>query len=300
MADKKEIDYTYTFLDQIFRLSLGETGDFSGAFYNSNFSLSLEEAQRKKHEFIAESLNIKKGSKVLDMGCGWGGLLKYLKSLEAEGIGITLSEGQAQAGLKNGLNVHLMDCRTLTPEKFGTFDAIASSGAFEHFCSVDEWKKGNQDKIYQDFFKKAADLLPSGGRLYLQTMVFGKNMLPYEQFDIRADKNSDAYILALMEKQFPQSWLPYGEEQISRNAQPWFKLTCKNCGRLDYIETIKQWRRKFREFHPKKYYIYLSLIPRYINDPEFRHWVSIFQINPNKVCFERELMDHYRLVYEKV
>jgi cyclopropane-fatty-acyl-phospholipid synthase len=300
MAGKKEIDFTYTFLDEIFRLSLGETGDFSGAFYNSDFSITLEEAQKNKHNFIAENLNIKKGTKVLDMGCGWGGFLKFLKSKEADGIGLTLSEGQVKAGVKNGLNIHLMDCRTITPEKFGTFDAIASMGAFEHFCSVEEWKQGNQDMVYREFFKNAAALLPAGGRFYLQTMVFGQNMLDYDQFNIDEDKNSDAYILALMEKQFPQSWLPYGEDQVTRNASPYFKLISKSSGRLDYIETIKQWRNKFREFNLKKYLIYLSLLPKYMRDPEFRHWVAIFNLNPNKVCFERHIMDHFRLVYEKV
>jgi cyclopropane-fatty-acyl-phospholipid synthase len=103
-----------------------------------------------------------------------------------------------------------------------------------------------------------------------------------------------------MEKQFPQSWLPYGEDQISRNAEPYFKLISKSSGRLDYIKTIKQWKKKFGEFNTKKYLIYLSLIPKYIADPEFRHWVAICKLNPNRVCFERELMDHYRLVYEKI
>jgi cyclopropane-fatty-acyl-phospholipid synthase len=300
MANKKEIDFTYTFLDQIFRLSIGETGDFSGAMYNSNFTMTLEEAQKAKHEFIAESLNIKKGAKVLDMGCGWGGFLHFLKNKGADGTGLTLSEGQAMAGKKNGLNVHLMDCRNIRHDHFGSFDAIVSVGAFEHFCSVEEWKQGKQDLVYSEFFKKTADLLPKGGRMYLQTMVFGKNMITYDQFNINADQRSNEYILALMEKQFPQSWLPYGEEQITRNASPYFKLISKSSGRLDYIETIKQWRKRFREFNLKKYLIYLSLLPRYVKDPEFRHWVSILAINPNKVCFERELMDHYRLVYEKI
>jgi cyclopropane-fatty-acyl-phospholipid synthase len=300
MANKKEIDFTYTFLDDIFRLSIGETGDFSGALYNNNFTISLEEAQKNKHEFIAESLNIKKGAKVLDMGCGWGGFLQFLKNKEAYGIGLTLSEGQAEAGQKNGLNVHLMDCRTISTDKFGTFDAVVSMGAFEHFCSVEEWKQGKQDMVYQNFFKRVASLLPTGGRLYLQSMVFGQKMITYDQFNINGDPDSNEYILALMEKQFPNSWLPYGEEHISRNASPYFKLISKSSGRLDYIETIKQWRKRFREFNFKKYLIYLSLLPKYIRDPEFRHWVSILNINPNKVCFERELMDHYRLVYEKI
>jgi len=45
MAEQQDLDYTYSTIDKIFRISMGETGDFSGAMYNGDFSLSLEEAQ---------------------------------------------------------------------------------------------------------------------------------------------------------------------------------------------------------------------------------------------------------------
>ena len=60
-------------------------------------------------------------------------------------------------------------------------------------------------------------------------------------------------MLALMIAQFPGSWLPYGPEQVIRNAQPLFKLISQSSGRLDYIETIGQWRKRFRAFNLKKY-----------------------------------------------
>jgi cyclopropane-fatty-acyl-phospholipid synthase len=65
--------------------------------YNGNFSIPLETAQERKHAFIAENLQIKPGSKVLDMGCGWGPFLPYLKKIGAKGVGVTLSSGQAEA-----------------------------------------------------------------------------------------------------------------------------------------------------------------------------------------------------------
>lgn len=57
MADKKDLDYTYTTIDRVFRLSMGEMGDFSGAMYNGDFSMTLEEAQEEKHRFIVKNLN---------------------------------------------------------------------------------------------------------------------------------------------------------------------------------------------------------------------------------------------------
>jgi cyclopropane-fatty-acyl-phospholipid synthase len=301
MAEKKDLDFTYSTIDKIFRLSMGETGDYSGAKYDGDFSMSLEKAQKAKHQFIADSLHIKKGSKVLDMACGWAPFTRYIvKELEATSIGLTLSQGQADACQKNGFNVLVKDCRFIKPEDFGLFDAITCIGGLEHFCSVEEWQQGKQEKVYSDFFETLNNLLPVGGRFYMQTMTFSKNMIDFEELDVNAKKDSTAYIMALMVKQFPGSWLPYGPEMVIRNSEPHFKLISKSSGRLDYIETIGQWRKKFRKFNFKKYMLYLSLIPKYITDKEFRHLVAIFKVSPNRVCFEREVMDHYRLVFEKV
>lgn len=301
MAGKSDMDFTYSTIDEIFRLSIGEMGDFSGAKYDGDFSMSLEQAQRAKHEFIADSLNIQKGSKIIDLGCGWGAFLNYaVNKRGAKGTGVTLSDNQAKACQKNGLNVVVKDCRTIKPEDFGTFDAVISIGAFEHFCSVEEWKEGKQEKIYSDFFRSVSDLLPKGSRCFIQTMVFGKNMIDYEDIDINAPKDSASYILALMMKQFPGSWLPYGSEMVIKCAEPYFKLISKSSGRTDYIETIWQWRLRYRKFNLKKYWLYASLLPKLLTDKEFRHRVAVFRINPNRVCFQNETMDHFRLVFEKV
>jgi cyclopropane-fatty-acyl-phospholipid synthase len=277
MATKNDLDFTYTTIDEIFRLSIGEMADYSGAMFGGDFSMSLEEAQKNKHQFIADSLGIKN-----------------------KGSGVTLSTGQAAACVKNGLDVHVMDCRKITPENFGGFDAITCIGGLEHFCSIEEYKEGKQDEVYHNFFKELNDLLPKGGRFYMQTMVFDKNMMPLEEVNVNAPKNSPSYAMALMVKQFPGSWLPYGANQVIKNAEPYFKLISKSSGRNDYIETIKRWRIKFRKFNWKKYFLYASLIPKFIVDKEFRHQVEVFKISPNKICFENETMDHFRLVFEKI
>ncbi len=300
MAGKKDIDFTYTTLDKIFRMSIGEMADFSGAMYNGDFSMKLEDAQRAKHEFIAEQLRIGKNSRVLEMGSGWGPFLKFIKEQkQATGIGLTLSDGQYYACKKNGLDVYIKDCRTVTPKDFGTFDAIVSVGAFEHFCSLEEYKAGLQDKVYTDFFKTVADILPAGGRFFLQTMTFTDKMPSWKVMDINADKNSDAYLLALTEKHLPGSWLPYGLEMITRNASPYFKLINSSSGKNDYIETIRQWRKMLRSFSFKKYFLYLKLIVEFIRSKKFRHMYQVFKISPIMICFQRGLMDHYRIVFEK-
>ena len=298
MATQRDMDFTYSLIDRIFRLSIGERGDFSGAKFDGDFSMTLEEGQRRKHEFVAEQLGVQPGMRILDMGCGWGPLMTYLNSLGATTVGVTLSQKQAAACRKHGLDVHLLDCKTITRDTFGPFDAVASLGAFEHFCSVDEHKAGRQEEVYTRVFENVHGLLPPGGRFFLQTMVFGPNMIPYEEPDVNAPHLSDAHVLGLLGKTFPGSWLPYGAEQVEKTASPHFELVHKHSGRLDYIETIRRWRERFAAPSLKKWVLKLTLAPRYFFSRDFR-LAFASGISANTICFERLLLDHYRLVFER-
>jgi cyclopropane-fatty-acyl-phospholipid synthase len=129
-------------------------------------------------------------------------------------------------------------------------------------------------------------------------MVFGRNMIPVEQIDIRAPRDSDAWHLALMGRQFPGSFLPYGQDQIERDAKPHFRLVSSSSGRLDYIETIRQWRLRFAAPSRAKTLLKLRLLPRWLTSSDFR-LAFTSGVSANSVCFERELLDHHRLVFEK-
>src|SRR6201989_2706813 len=146
MADQKDLEFTYSLIDRIFRLSLGELADFSGARYLGDFSLTLEEAQRRKHEYIAEQIGIGPGRRLLDLGCGWGPLLDFVRRRGGGGGGVSLSRGPLAACRRHGLDVYLHDARDVTRERFGPFDAVASLGAFEHFCSPQDFQEGRQEE----------------------------------------------------------------------------------------------------------------------------------------------------------
>jgi cyclopropane-fatty-acyl-phospholipid synthase len=298
MAGQADLEFTYSLIDRIFRLSLGELGDFSGAKYDGDFSISLEEAQRRKHEYVAAQIGIGPGRRVLDLGCGWGPLLDFVRRRGGLGVGVTLSSAQATSCRRHGLDVHLHDAREVTPQRFGSFDAVASLGAFEHFCSPEEHRLGRQEEIYRRLFARIAEMLPDKGRLYLQTMVFGRNMLAPDAIDIRAPRGSDAWYLALLGHQFPGSWLPSGPEQIVAAAEPHLHLVSSVSGRLDYIETIRQWRIRFAAPSARKTLLKLRLLPRWLTSADFR-LAFTSGVSPNSVCFERELLDHHRLVFEK-
>jgi cyclopropane-fatty-acyl-phospholipid synthase len=298
VAAQTDIEFTYSLTDRIVRLSLGELADFSGAKYDGDFSLSLEQAQRRKHEYVAEQIGIGPGRHVLDLGCGWGGLLDFIRRQGATGVGVTLSSAQAAACRRHGLDVHIHDARAVDTDSFGGFDAVASLGAFEHFCSPDEYRAGRQEEIYRELFARVAAVLPERGRFYLQTMVFGRNMIELDEVDVHAPKGSDAFVLALLGRQFPGSWLPSGEEQVVRCAQPSFRLVSSSSGRLDYIETIRQWNARVGARSLRKMLLKATLVPRWLTSADFR-LAFTSGVSANKVCFERELLDHYRLVFEK-
>src|SRR5437588_6041321 len=203
MANRDDLEFTYSLIDRIFRLSLGELADFSGAKYDGDFSLSLEEAQRRKHEYVAEQIGIGPGRRVLDLGCGWGPLLNFIRNHGGDGVGATLSSKQVAACRRHGLDVHLHDARDVTRDSFGAFDAVACVGGFEHFCSPDDYLSGRQEEIYREVFANIASVLPDDGRFYMQSMVWGPNMNPVEELDMGAlptipERGAGAWIPALL------------------------------------------------------------------------------------------------------
>jgi hypothetical protein len=98
---------------------------------------------------VAEQIGIGPDRRILDLGCGWGPLLNFIRAQGASELGVTLSSAQEAACTRHGLDVRLYDARLLDRESFGEFDAVASLGAFEHFCSVEEYRDGRQEEIYR-------------------------------------------------------------------------------------------------------------------------------------------------------
>jgi cyclopropane-fatty-acyl-phospholipid synthase len=303
LATRADLDFTYTLTDRIVRLGLGELADFSGAKYDGDFTRSLEEAQRRKYEYVDQQIRIGQGRRVLDLGCGWGPLLDYVRTRGGTGVGVTLSSAHVAACRRHHLDVHLYDARLLSCESFGRFDAVSMLGAFEHLCSPEDYSAGRQEEVYRGLYARLAGLMPHKGRFYLQTMVFGRNAPPaQENLDALLalpERASDAWYLGLMGRQFPGSWLPFGHEQIVRSAKPYFGLVSSSNGRLDYIETIAEWNRRIGAPSFRRTLLKLQLVPRWLTSADFR-LAFASGVSANKICFERELLDHFRLVFENL
>jgi cyclopropane-fatty-acyl-phospholipid synthase len=299
MARQAQIEETYNYMDELFRLCYGEHGDCSGAMFDLDFSKSLGEAQDAKHEYILSNLRIEAGKRLLDVGCGWGPILSAARKKGAHAVGLTLSTKQAEACRRNGLEVYVKDWRDVRVDTFGKFTAVTSVGSFEHFCSEEEFLEGKQETIYAQFFKLCSDLLSSGERLFLQTMLWAKSAPHQQDISLRAQRGSNEYIVAVLKKFYPGSWLPLSEEQIIQCAKPYFEVVSLKNGRLDYIETMGRWNI-MRDFSVAKLLALVKTSRYFFADRNFRYKVQSLLFSYNRECFKRGIMDHQRIVFHKL
>lgn len=306
MASRQEIEATYDWLDEFQELRLGKFADITAAFFDGDLSKTLDQAQKDKHAWVFEGVGVMgPGKRILDVGCGWGPILRAIKEEGGTGLGLTLSGAQAAYCRTHGLDVELLDWKEARVADLGLFDAVICIGAFEHFCSEEEYNAGKQEEIYRRFFDLCAAVLPVGGRLYLQTMLWGRTVPVLRDIRLDAPKGTPERMLARMRKMYPGSWLPASKEQVVSIAASRFRLIKSNNGRKDYIETLDRWGEGNGSlWSPRKIFRFLPVLPklavRYLTNGDFRVQLdSIFQ-NDQQRCFIDDVMTHERMFFEKV
>jgi cyclopropane-fatty-acyl-phospholipid synthase len=297
LAEAYEIAATYDYMDSVFRATFGEHADITCALYNGE-AKTLEQAQRDKHAYIFEALRFKRGQRILDIGCGWGPLLDAARRLGCQATGLTLSPRQAEACRRAGLDVRVLDWRDADSRTLGTFDAVASVGAFEHFCSPEEHEAGEQEGVYARFFELCANLLGDSGRLYLQTMTLGERAPALREVSLSAPRGSDAYVLAVLMRFYPGSFPPVGLAQIERCASPWFSVRSVLNGRADYLRTMQAWNRIWVPT-PRKLLALMRTLRPLLRDPDWKHRCASLWHGYNQESFRRLLLDHFRIVLER-
>lgn len=161
---KKNVAHHYDLSGTLYELFLDTDKQYSCAYFTDPQN-DLERAQRDKKAHIAAKLAIAPGMKVLDIGCGWGGMALYLhQKCGAEVLGVTLSEEQLKVararaealGVSDKVKFELIDYRRVE----GRFDRIVSVGMFEHVGPPQ----------YRTFFRKCRDLLTEDGVMLLHTI----------------------------------------------------------------------------------------------------------------------------------
>lgn len=161
---RRNVAHHYDLSARLYDLFLDADRQYSCAYYTDPAN-SLEQAQADKKAHIVAKLAIEPGMKVLDIGCGWGGMALYIhERTGADVLGITLSEEQlkiareraARAGVADRVRFELIDYRHVE----GSFDRIVSVGMFEHVGTPH----------YRTFFRKVRELLTPEGVMLLHTI----------------------------------------------------------------------------------------------------------------------------------
>ena len=163
-ASRRNVAHHYDLSDELYELFLDDDKQYSCAYFTDPDN-SLEQAQADKKAHIAAKLALQPGQRVLDIGCGWGGMALYLHQVAGvDVLGITLSEHQLKiarerahaAGVSDHVKFELIDYRLLDDR----FDRIVSVGMFEHVGAPH----------YDEFFAKCRELLKPDGVMLLHTI----------------------------------------------------------------------------------------------------------------------------------
>ena len=234
---KRNVRHHYDIGEELYDLFLDKKHrQYSCAYFTKN-NESLEEAQQNKINHIIKKLNLKPGHKVLDIGCGWGGMaFEIAQQSQCEVTGISLSENQIkyckekakELNLDNQVRFELLDYRSVNSK----FDRIVSVGAFEHFGK----------KFYKTFFKKIKNIMNDDGICLLHTIGSVDEPGPTQPF-------IQKYI-------FPGGIVPSLSEIITPIEKT--GLVLSDCETLihHYDKTLKAWLDRFMKNKEKAKYLH--------------------------------------------
>jgi cyclopropane-fatty-acyl-phospholipid synthase len=221
LESKKNVAHHYDLSDRLYDLFLDADKQYSCAYYIDRDN-TLEQAQADKKAHIVAKLAIEPGMRVLDIGCGWGGMALYIHAKTgAEVLGITLSEEQlkvaqrraAEAGVADKVRFELIDYRALNQ----TFDRIVSVGMFEHVGV----------RNFRTYLEKCRDLLTPTGVMLLHTIGRADGPGFTDQF-------TDKYI-------FPGGYIPGLSEVLEANNYIRWFVSDVEVLRLHYAYTLRDW-----------------------------------------------------------
>lgn len=226
--DRQVVSSHYDVSNDFYRLWLDERMVYSCAYFKS-VQDSIDVAQEQKLDYICRKLRLRAGERLLDIGCGWGGLIVHAaQNYGVDAIGITLSEQQLraaekrikEAGVNSRCEVRLMDYRDAT--QLGQFDKAVSVGMVEH---VGEGK-------LQEYFHAAFSLLKPGGVLLNHGIGrAGNRPKPQEK------TFTDVYV-------FPDGELPPISTMLRHAEEAGFEVRDLENLREHYFLTLCQWLRR--------------------------------------------------------
>jgi cyclopropane-fatty-acyl-phospholipid synthase len=234
-ASQGAIKHHYDVGNEFWRLWLDPTMSYSCALWEDGHARddgdTLERAQLRKLDHLLDGVRMGEGTRLLDVGCGWGGMLRRAIERGArEVVGLTLSEAQHEfvSSADPRLSVELTgwsDYRPVEP-----FDAIVSVGAFEHFAKLGLTREEKVES-YRHFFHRCHEWLRPGGWMSLQTIAKG---------DVALDGQGLRDFSFIVKKVFPESDLPHPADVVEAIEQR-FELVRLRNDREHYVRTCEVW-----------------------------------------------------------
>jgi cyclopropane-fatty-acyl-phospholipid synthase len=257
---QRNVAHHYDLDGRLYALFLDADQQYSCGYFE-NPDQPLDDAQLAKKRHIAAKLMLQPRARVLDVGCGWGGLGLYLAEFGAAQVtGITLSREQllrargraAEKALSDVIGFRLQDYREVT----GTFDRIVSVGMFEHVGVG----------YYNTFFRKCAELLDDNGVMLLHSI--GRSDPP---------GITNPWIAKYI---FPGGYIPALSEVLPAIERAGLLVADLEVLRLHYAETLKAWRDRFLAHRDEVTRLY---------DPRFvRMWE--FYLASSEMAFREQAM----------
>jgi cyclopropane-fatty-acyl-phospholipid synthase len=252
--DRQAISYHYNVSNDFYALWLDRRMVYSCGYFVDPDE-DIHTAQERKLDYICRKLRLEPGERLLDIGCGWGGLVLHAaERYGVEALGITLSQPQvafaqrriAETGLDDRCRVEYRDYREVTPSEGpgqGLFDKLVSVGMFEH---VGEAKM-------RTYFKRAWDILRPRG-LFLNHAIARPGWEPKTEGQ---DTFSNRYV-------FPDGELTPISHSLGFAEELGFEVRDVESLREHYALTLRRWVRRLEEQQEEAL--------AYVDDVTYRIW----------------------------
>jgi len=236
--DREAISYHYDVSNDFYALWLDENMVYSCAYF-TDADDSLDQAQRGKLDLICRKLRLREGERLLDVGCGWGGLVRFAaREYGARAVGVTLSRRQeeyaqariAREGLAERCRVELRDYRELGA--LGQFDKAASIGMVEHVG----------DANLATYFAAVYNALVPGG-LFLNHGIISQQARTHglrgiaQRFFPQRSAFTEQYV-------FPDGQMPRLSPMTDAAQAAGFEVRDVENLREHYTQTLRMWRRR--------------------------------------------------------
>ena len=224
--DRRAVTYHYNQSNDFYSLWLDRRMVYSCAYFESGDE-DIDTAQEQKLDYVCRKLRLRKGERLLDVGCGWGGLILYAaQKFGVHARGITLSEAQAQlartrieeSGLGDRCDVQICDYRDLEPAPF--YDKIVSVGMFEHVG----------ESRLPEYFRQVWNLLKPGG------VFLNHGIAASATFRRKGASFIDKYV-------FPDDGLVPLATTLRAAEACGFEVRDVECLREHYARTLRHWAR---------------------------------------------------------